>query len=200
MENYLSIIFLLLALGLSLSLYKAKWIKFVRVGINILSCVYFAYWFFQKSIPNFRQNSMAVQVINTLPQTVDFYLLSIHKEDAQQSPFSEAHHIHHLGKIRSNHYLLEYLNAEHSPQYWVIGYIGKKNMVYFSEHFVLNKNIDQIVEVNNYGNIHPEHSIEAEKAIIEYQMEIKTQGVWITLSLLLLFLNVAEILRSKKHH
>jgi hypothetical protein len=37
-----------------------------------------------------------------------------------------------------------------SDEYWVVGYLGKKNLVYFSQNSVPNKNIDQIIEVQNY--------------------------------------------------
>jgi hypothetical protein len=91
------------------------------------------------------ENSVALQVINKLPQPLDFYVLTLN--DAEAGKVIETKH---LGKIRPEYYRIEYLKMDKSDEYWVVGYLGKKNLVYFSQNSVPNKNIDQIIEVQNY--------------------------------------------------
>jgi hypothetical protein len=87
---------------------------------------------------------------------------------------------------------------DQSDEYWIIGYLGKKNMVYFSQHAVPNKNIDQIVEVQNYINQSVKLSEAAKKQVETYNYENAKLGIWVSLDLLLLFLNLVLLLRKNK--
>ena len=93
--------------------------------------------------------------------------------------------------------MVEYLNMKNSDEYWIAGYLGKKNMVYFSQHSVPNKNIDQMVEVQNYINQSEKLSAKAKKEIEAYNYETMFSGIWVTMNLLLIFLNLVLILRKK---
>ncbi|MDQ0782895.1 hypothetical protein [Chryseobacterium sp. W4I1] len=184
---------------LSLILYKvksgrvAKWAKLFRILTVVFSISIFTYWFIKKSAVGFVDNSVGLQVINKLPQTLDFYLIKV---DSAKNGNLEPKHI---GKIRPEYYRIEYLKMDKSNEYWIIGYLGKKNMVYFSQHAVPNKNIDQIVEVQNYINQSVKLSDAAKKQLDTYNYENTKLGIWVSLDFLLLFLNLVLLLRKNKH-
>ncbi|SHE71772.1 hypothetical protein [Chryseobacterium sp. OV279] len=184
---------------LSLILYKvksgrvAKWAKLFRILTLVFSISIFTYWFIQKSAVSFVDNSVGLQVVNKLPQTLDFYLIKV---DSAKNGVLEPKHI---GKIRPEYYRIEYLKMDKSDEYWIIGYLGKKNMVYFSQHAVPNKNIDQIVEVQNYINQSVKLSEAAKKEVDAYNYENAKLGIWVSLDFLLLFLNLVLLLRKNKH-
>ncbi len=170
----------------------AKWAKLFRVLTVVSSISVFTYWFIKKSAVGFVDNSVGLQVINKLPQTLDFYLISVdHGVNGELLP-------KHIGKIRPEYYRIEYLKMDKSDEYWIIGYLGKKNMVYFSQHSVPNKNMDQIVEVQNYINQSVKLSDMAKKQVDAYNYENAKLGIWVTLDFLLLFLNLVLLLRKNK--
>jgi len=76
--------------------------------------------------------------------------------------------------------------------------MGKKNLVYFSQHAVPNKNEDQIIEVKSYIVQSNKLAASARKEIESLKLENIRTAVWITLDLLLLFLNLALLFRWKK--
>ncbi|AZA80433.1 hypothetical protein C1637_23140 [Chryseobacterium lactis] len=184
---------------LSLILYKvksgeiAKWVKLFRILTVVFSVSFFAYWFIKKSAVAFVDNSVGLQVVNKLPQTLDFYLINVNKVDKNSALEPK-----HIGKIRPEYYRVEYLKMDKSDEYWIAGYLGKKNLVYFSQHSVPNKNIDQIVEVQNYINQSMKLSDAAKKQVDAYNYENTKLGIWITLDFLLLFLNLVLLLRKNK--
>jgi hypothetical protein len=171
----------------------AKWAKLFRIVTVVFSVSIFTYWFIKKSAVGFIDNSVGLQVINKLPQTLDFYVINVNNPEKNGVLESK-----HIGKIRPEYYRVEYLKMDKSNEYWVIGYLGKKNLVYFSQHSVPNKNIDQIVEVQNYINQSLKLSEAAKKQIDTYNYENTKLGIWVALDLLLLFLNLVLILRKNK--
>ncbi|GEN66760.1 MULTISPECIES: hypothetical protein [Chryseobacterium] len=173
----------------------AKWAKLFRILTVVFSISFFAYWFIKKSAVAFVDNSVGLQVVNKLPQTLDFYLINVNK--VQSNIILEPKHI---GKIRPEYYRIEYLKMDTSDEYWIVGYLGKKNLVYFSQHSVPNKNIDQIVEVQNYINQSVKLSEAAKKQVDAYNYENTKLGIWISLDFLLLFLNLVLLLRKNKSH
>ncbi|QRA43252.1 hypothetical protein [Chryseobacterium cucumeris] len=195
----LIIFIIFLASVLSLVLFKvksgsvARWTKLFRIVTVVFSISVFTYWFIKKSAVAFVDNSVGLQVINKLPQALDFYLIKVNKTD--QNTTLEPKHI---GKIRPEYYRVEYLKMDKSDEYWIAGYLGKKNLVYFSQHSVPNKNIDQIVEVQNYINQSMKLSDAAKKQVDAYNYENTKLGIWITLDFLLLFLNLVLLLRKNK--
>ena len=196
MESFVFIIFLLLCLALVLTVFRkgknALKIKMVRFCIVLLATAFFTYWFVQRSIVPFVNDSLVVQIINKLPQPVDFYVIKV-KNDKSSDPLM----LKHSGKIRPEHYRTEYLKMNDSDEFWIVGYIGKKNMVYFSQHAVPNKNMDQIVEIKNYINQSVKLSETAGKTVEKYRASDMNTSVWVTLSLLLIFLNTM-LLASRK--
>ncbi|MDH5032009.1 MULTISPECIES: hypothetical protein [Chryseobacterium] len=195
----LIIFIIFLACVLSLVLFKiksgsmAKWAKLFRIVTVVFSISVFTYWFIKKSAVAFVDNSVGLQVVNKLPQALDFYLIKVDKTD--QNTTLEPKHI---GKIRPEYYRIEYLKMDKSDEYWIAGYLGKKNLVYFSQHSVPNKNIDQIVEVQNYINQSMKLSDAAKKQVDAYNYENTKLGIWITLDFLLLFLNLVLLIRKNK--
>ncbi|PWN60643.1 hypothetical protein C1638_019400 [Chryseobacterium oncorhynchi] len=184
---------------LSLILYKiksgrmAKWARLFRIVTVVSSISIFTYWFIKKSAVAFVDNSVGLQVVNKLPQTLDFYLINVNKIDKNISLEPK-----HIGKVRPEYYRVEYLKMDKSDEYWIVGYLGKKNLVYFSQHSVPNKNIDQIVEVQNYINQSMKLSDAAKKQVDAYNYENTKLGIWIALDFLLLFLNLALLLKKNK--
>jgi len=190
------IIFLTLIFSLFLSKVKkgrgAEWARIFRVLSAVFSISFFTYWFIEKSAIGIVKDSLALQVINKLPQTLDFYVINTNEAEKNKSP-----EVKHIGRIRPEYYRVEYLEMDQSDEYWIAGYLGKKNLVYFSQHSVPNKNIDQIIEIQNYINQSVKLSEGAEKQVEAYNYENVKFGIWVTLDLLLLFLNLALLIRRK---
>jgi len=79
---------------------------------------------------------MSIQVVNKLNQPIDVYAIKVINKDKNQFLSK------HLGKIRSNHYQIEYFDMSNSNEFWVVGYIGKHDLVYFSQQpFIRKKRI-----------------------------------------------------------
>ena len=195
-----SINFLLLFLlifALVLSLFKtgknARIARAFRILITFLGILFFGYWFFQKSLNNFLEKSMSVQVINRLNQPIDFYAIKVINKDKNQFLSK------HLGKIRTNHYQIEYFDMSNSNEYWVIGYLPKSKMVYFTQHSVQNKEADQKIEVKNYLNQSVKLSEKAQEVVDNLKLGNIGQSVKVTLTLLLLFLNIVLLTRKESY-
>lgn len=191
------VIFLASIISLILSKIKkgkgAEWAKIFRIATVVFSISIFTYWFVKKSAVGIVKDSLSLQVVNKLPQTLDFYV--INNNDPDKDGVLEAKHI---GKIRPEYYRIEHLKMDKSNEYWIVGYLGKKNLVYFSQHSVPNKNIDQIIEVQNYINQSVKLSEIARKQVEAYNHENIKLGIWVSLDFLLLFLNMVLLLRKKK--
>lgn len=152
----------------------------------------FTYYFVTKSLTKFRADALTIQMINKLPFPLDFYLIKINSEKDAPVVYETGH----VGNIRSNYYRIEYLDMSHSDEFWIAGFMGKKKMVYFSQHAVPNKNEDQIIEIQNYINQSQKLSEIAGKQIEILKLENMKTAIWITLDLLLLFLNIALLLKK----
>lgn len=192
----LILIFLVLALFLS-AVRGEKWNfwnKLVRTIITISAAAYFTFWFVEKSVSQFLENSLAIQVINYLPQPIDFYIIRIQDQVAEDQKFSSKH----VGQIRPEYFRIEYLNMQRSNEFWVVGYLGKGNLVYFSQVAVPNKNEDKIIEVRNYINHSLKLSTIATEKVAELKYENIKLSIWVTLDLLLIFLNAVLLFRSNK--
>ena len=191
----LFILFLLLVFSLFLTQIKesrfAKWAVFFRWCTVILTVTVFTFWFFNRSVSKYQENSLTTQVINKLPVTLDVYLIKIDKKNSQK------YVVKHIGKIRPEHYRIEYLKMDNSDEFWVAGFLGKTNMVYFSQRAVPNKNMDQIVDINNYIVQSAKLSAVAKTQIEEEQYGNILLSIWVSLNLLLLFLNLVLLLRGK---
>ncbi len=197
MENFVFIIFLLLCLGLMVSAFRRR-SKFFRPRvfrfiIVVIAVAFYTLWFVKASSDRYIENSLTLQLINKLPQPVDFFVITVEKIKQEEDQFV----LKHAGKIRPDHYRMEYLQMKNSSEYWIAGYIGRKNLVYFSQHAVPNKNMDQIVEIQNYINQSVRLSREATK-LVEQELDGNLRiSVWISLGLLLLFLNIVQMIRRK---
>jgi hypothetical protein len=191
----LILIFLIAALFLSVirSEKWSLWSKLARTIITISAATYFTFWFVEKSVSQFLENSLAVQVINYLPQPIDFYIIRVQDENGIQNYSSK-----HVGQIRPEYFRIEYLNMQKSDEFWVAGYIGKDKMIYFSQIAVPNKNEDKIVEVRNYIN----HSLKLSAVAADNVSKLKYDNIklsiWVTLDLLLIFLNAVLLFRGRK--
>lgn len=187
-----------LSFGLLLSVIKTGgfsiWAKAFRMIIVGISIVVFTYYFIQKSVDHFLKNSLTVQVVNKLPFPVDFYIIKVNDDPDPDLKYETRH----LGIIRNNYYRIDYLKMDSSDQYWIAAYMGKKNLVYFSQHSVPNKNEDQIIEVQNYIVQSSKLADIAKTHIEELKFENIKTAIWMTLGLLLLFLNLALLLRKAK--
>ena len=188
------LLFILLCFALLSSVMKTRakknWAKIFRIAVVIVTTGVFTYYFITKSLSNFLEDSLTVQLVNKLPFPLDFYIVKVTDDNQYKTQ--------HLGSIRSNFYRIEYLDMDHSDEFWVAGYMGKKNLAYFSQHSVPNKNMDQIIEVNNYIIQSAKLSSKAKTLIDEMKLENIKTSVWITLDLLLLYLNFALLFRRAK--
>lgn len=191
----LILIFLIITLFLS-GFRSGKWSlwnKAVRTIITISAAAYFTFWFVERSVSQFLENSLAVQVINYLPQPIDFYIIRIQDGEKETKYLSK-----HVGQIRPEYFRIEYLNMQKSNEFWVAGYIGKNKLVYFSQVAVPNKNEDKIIEVKNYINNSLKLSAVATEKIGELKYDNIKLSIWVTLDLLLIFLNAVLLFRSSK--
>ncbi len=196
MENFAFIVFLFLLMALGLSVFRKNnrfWKPRLFRWLIVLGAIaFYAVWFFNKSSDNFVKDAISLQIINKLPQPVDFYILIVNRENAEKQ-----FEMQHSGKIRTDHYRIEYLRMQNSNEYWIAGFIGRKNLVYFSQHALLNKNMDQIVEAKNYIIQSQKLSEMASKEVEIKQDENRSISVWVTLGLLLTFLNGVLLFRKK---
>lgn len=169
------------------------WNKFSRGIITISAAAYFTFWFVEKSVSQFLENSLAIQVINYLPQPIDFYVIRIQDRVPENQKFSSKH----VGQVRPEHFRIEYLNMQKSNEFWVVGYIGKGNLVYFSQVAVPNINEDKIIEVRNYINHSQKLSAIASQKVEDLKYENIKLSIWVTLDLLLIFLNSVLLFRRQ---
>lgn len=164
MESYIFPLFLLLGLSVIISPAFIHWqrkrIVWIKWGVTLLGIVFYVCWFVGHSFGGKSMNTYGVEVVNKLPQTVDFYLVKV-SEDKKESRLK----IIHSGKIRSEHYRLEHLDMDGFNELWLVGFLGKENLVYYSQHAIPNKNVDAVVEVNNYIITSRTLSEKAKKAI-----------------------------------
>jgi hypothetical protein len=189
---------ILLSVGLLFSVIKSGtfrwWAKAFRIVVVIGSMVVFTVYFVQKSLDQFVKNAFTVQVINKLPFPLDFYIIKINKDPEAKSRFEPKH----VGIIRNDFYRNEYLKIPNTDEFWIAGYMGKKNLAYFSQHSILNKNEDQIIEIRNYL-VQSSKLAEIAKIQIEaLKFDNIKSAIWITLDLLLLYLNLALLVRKVK--
>ncbi len=196
MTSIMFLFFVLLVFSLIFSKIKvgrlALWAKLFRIVTLAISIGLFTYWFIKKSTIGIVKNSISLQVINKLPQPIDFYMIIVNNLDGSGTQETK-----HIGNIRSEYYRIEHLKMDKSDQYWVVGYLGKKNMVYFSQHAIPNKNMDQVVEVQNYINQSEKLSAQAKKKVESYNFQNIVQSIWVTLNFLLIFINVSLFWRKK---
>ncbi len=196
MENFAFIVFLFLLMALGLSVFRKNnrfWKPRLFRWLIVLGAIaFYTVWFVNKSSDNFVKDAISLQIINKLPQPVDFYILIVNRENAEKQ-----FEMQHSGKIRTDHYRIEYLRMQNSNEYWIAGFIGRKNLVYFSQHALLNKNMDQIVEAKNYIIQSQKLSEMASKEVEIKQDENRSISVWVTLGLLLTFLNGVLLFRKK---
>ena len=195
MRYILFLLIFLQIISLFLSLVKTggyrRISKNIRVFFSIFGVLFFAYWFTQKSNGNFLEKSMSIQVVNKLNQPIDVYAIKVINKDKNQFLSK------HLGKIRSNHYQIEYFDMSNSNEFWVVGYIGKHDLVYFSQHAVHQKEEDQKIEIRNYLNQSVKLSAQSNEVVEKLQLTNTEQSIWVTLCLILLFLNL--VLLSRKN-
>ena len=192
-------LFFLLVILLSLSLFATIfkegrfrfWAKSFRVLVVSVTILIFTYYFVSRSLNPYRENSLTVQVINKLPFPLDFYLVKVNNDDSDSR-----YETRHLGNIRSSFYRIDYLDMKNSDEFWIAAYMGKKNLVYFSQHAVPNKNEDQIIEIQNYINQSVKLSEISKSLVADLKFENMKTAIWITLDLLLLFLNIVLLVRK----
>ena len=144
------LVFILLIFALLFSIvHSGKWglfSKIFRWVVVLGSVAFFSWWFFKKSFSSFLENSLSVQVVNSLSQPIDFYTVKV--SNGQKPSYD----VNHLGLIRPGYYRIEYFTVQDSDEYWIMGFIGKKQLVYFSQHAVGKNAKEQNIEVRNYIN------------------------------------------------
>lgn len=192
------LLFILLSAGLIFTVFKygrlGFYSKIYRILVILFTTGVFSYYFITQSLTQFRADSLTVQLINKLPFPLDFYFVKV-KTVKGSAPTYETSH---SGDIRSDFYRIEYLDMTESDEFWIAGFMGKKNMVYFSQHSVPNKNEDQIIEIQNYINQSQKLSEIAAAQIESLKFANMKTAIWMTLDLLLLFLNFTLLIRRRK--
>ena len=195
MRYILFFIIFLQIISLFLSLVKTggyrRFSRYFRIFSTVFGVLFFAYWFTLKSNGSFLEKSMSIQVINKLNQPIDVYAIKVINKDENQFLSK------HLGKIRSNHYQIEYFDMSNSNEFWMVGYIGKHNLVYFSQHAVHQKEEDQKIEIRNYLNQSVKLSTESDEVVEKLRLTNIGQSIWVSLCLILLFLNLVLLSRKK---
>lgn len=136
---------------------------------------------------------MAVKVINHLPQPLDFYIIRVADNDNNAEKYTSRH----IGRIRPDFYRIEYLNMQKSNEFWIVGYLNKSRLAYFSQHAVNSENKDHNVEIRNYINQSQKLSAIASNQVGILKYDNMKISIWVTLDFLLLFLNTVLLLRRK---
>lgn len=197
MLYFLVLTAVLLSAALFLSIVKrgrfAVPAKIGRLFIVILSLIFFTVLFIQKSAEQFEENKMTIQVVNKLPQPLDFYIIK--KENSGENVTYQTKHI---GSIRANHFRLAYEDMEGSDELWLAGIAKNGKLQYFTQHSIPNKNMDQTLEVRSYLNQSLKLSEIAKAEVAVFKVNNITEGIWYTLDMLLLFLNVTLLLKREK--
>ena len=192
------LLFIFLAVGLFVTIFKTgkfkTWAKIYQIFVVTLAVSLFTYYFVTKSLSHFKENSLTIQVVNKLPLPLDFYIITVNADKNAEAKYQT----HHVGTIRSNFYRIDYLDMKNSDEFWIAAFMGKKNMVYFSQHALPNKNQDQIIEINNYINQSAKLSDISKTLISDLKLENMKTAIWITLDLLLLFLNLTLVFKKSK--
>ena len=173
---------------------KGFYVRIFRICVVLISVGIFGYYFVSKSLDPFIKNSLTVQIINKMPLPLDFYLIKINQTDIPENVYETRH----VGTIRSEHYRLEYLDVKNSDEFWIAAFLGKKNMVYFSQHSLAHKNEDQNIEIKNYLIQSEKLSAIGMTEISALKLHNMKSAIWITLDLLLLFLNLVLIFKKPK--
>lgn len=181
--------FWLLALALVASLFRTEsarqWLAWFRSAV-IISCLSFFSWqFLRSSVDRNPAEALAVQLINKLPQTLDFYLILQHGKTEM---------LEHPGKIRPEHFRLEKLDAAMVKNFSIAATLGQ-NLVYYSHHPIANKNMDVMLEIDNYTIENQKAADVALEGIKKFQEEQIRHGIWASLDFLLLFLNIVLLVR-----
>lgn len=197
MEPFVFLVFFLSCVALFLSIFRGrrfKKIRALRFTLVAGALIFYVMYFVQGSVEKFSENLMQVKLINKLPQPLDFHVIRV-KRGVQGKPdeFIQKH----SGKIRPEHFRVEYLNMEKSTEFWIAGYLGKKEMVYFSQHSVADAKAPRNVEVHNYINQSQKLSARAAKMIEEKKLDHISSSVYISLGLLLLFINLLLLFRRR---
>lgn len=192
------LLFILLSAGLIFTVFKygrlGFYSKIYRILVILFATGVFSYYFITQSLTQFREDSLTIQLINKLPFPLDFYIVKVKTVEGSAPSYQTSH----SGDIRSDFYRIEYLDMTESDEFWIAGFMGKKNMVYFSQHSVPNKNEDQIIEIQNYINQSQKLSDIAATQIESLKFENMKTAIWMTLDLLLLFLNFTLLIRRRK--
>jgi hypothetical protein len=171
---------------------RGIWAKRFRIFVTVLGLGIFSCYFISKSLPDFRKDALSIQVINKLPLPLDFYFVQVDGKKSKNLQYKTKN----LGVIRSNYYRLEYLDANNADEVWVVAFLGKKNMVYFSQQSLASKNEDRKIEINNYLNQSTKLSGIAKTQIEILKSENTRTAIWIVLDFLLLFLHSALLVRK----
>lgn len=192
MEHYIFPIFLLLLFsvlftGKFMEQYRIRLIG-VRQVITLVGLVFYVFWFTKGFISENTKDAYSVEIRNKLPQAIDFYLIKVTQNS--ENPGTTDKETLHSGKIRPEYYRLERLQMKDAHELWLIGFLGKDNMVYFSQHIISNKNIDAIIEVENYLLGSKQLSEEGKKAVKAHVYTNNRNAIWISLSLLFIFINL----------
>lgn len=194
MEAFVFLVFFLLCIALFLSIFRGRRfrrIKTLRTILILGSIVFYGFYFVRDNVVQYAENLMEVKVINKLPQPLDFHVIRVKREKGKEMEYA----LKHSGKIRPQHFRSEYLNMDKSAEFWIAGFLGKRELVYFSQHSVPSGNKTQVIEIHNYINQSQKLSSRASKLIEERKLDHISSAVFISLGLLLLFINVILLIR-----
>lgn len=154
---------------------------------------YYIYAAFIGNIGYFKKDYFAVQIINRIPENLDFYVVEVDRNKDKIS-----YEIFHSGVIRSKYFRVEFLDLSKGRELWFTAFNQKKELVYFTQRIIVNENLDQKIEVSRYFNQSKKLSAIATIKVKQYQMLNIKNSIWISLAVLLLFLNLILIFRNSK--
>lgn len=192
MESYIFPIFLVLALSVLISPKFVQWqrkrIILIKWIVTIVSITFYSIWFFVSSFSEKPIEAYSVEIVNKLPQSIDFYLIKMSENQEKRN-----HKVIHSGKIRPQHYRLEQFDMEGFNELWLVGFLGKDNLVYYSQHAIPNKNVDAVMEVSNYMITSRTLSEKAKKWVGYHIQDNYRLGAYISLSFLFILINLITL-------
>ena len=203
MESYIIPIFLFLLISMILSSLRdhpnAYFFRFLRLVSTVTGILFYTFWLCRDLIVPFNDNLTEVKIINKLPQPLDFYMIQVQRNTGLNTSKSAGpvYRQKHTGRIRPEHYRPEYLALDKDPEFWLAAYRGKKELVYFTQQLAQPTEKSKTIEVDNYFVQSRKLSKIANDVLEDHRKDIISHVVWITLSILLIFINLTLAYQKK---
>lgn len=186
MESLIGVVLVLLVVSLAGTVLGSRYFRgrllIYRNIVTIGGIIFYGYYFFHKSMNLPDGKGVAIQVVNRHAESLDFYSIEVYDDK------NTGYKVEHLGEIRPEHYRVAYLPLQGTSEFWLVAFSGKQ-LAYYTQHIVSNKNEDKYIEATHYLNQSTKLSTIAKKEVEHHKAENIHLAVWIVLSFLIILVN-----------